>query len=285
MLVKIYDDSNLLEQATGTRRRGGYDGLEQGCKPNVYDAIQLTNKIWDENIDEVSILKCWTKASCMPLAVTDEVQNEVNVAEENNHFEEGISVEDDDLYGNGFVDNENYDEFLLNDLNPIQNTENYVVSDYENADSLARNGEDYLPTNDVRPSARTYSDSVIANLPQKLIHLRQAVMRVSDDRTSEEFAGTILTADDINAENIQHIVQAWDEVDLNQEEGMDERVEEIYDDLQLDLEMAMSELTVKEFQKPVEKGLGAGFELVENDHVETDNVPTSPKASELFESK
>ena len=46
-LLKIYDDSNLLQEAIGTRRRGGYDGLEQGCKPNIYDVIQLTNKIWD----------------------------------------------------------------------------------------------------------------------------------------------------------------------------------------------------------------------------------------------
>jgi hypothetical protein len=56
--LEIYDDSTLLQQAIGTRRRRGYDGLEQGCRPIIYDTIQLTNKIWDENIQEGFVLKC-----------------------------------------------------------------------------------------------------------------------------------------------------------------------------------------------------------------------------------
>ena len=101
-------------------------------------------------------------------------------------------------------------------------------------DMRTHNGEEFLPTNDVGPSAATASVHSIESLPRMLNHLRHAVMQHADEVTNDEFAGTILTSETIHAEkDMEVVVEAWEKTDLYKEEGMDETAKEIYDDLQM----------------------------------------------------
>ena len=64
---------------------------------------------------------------------------------------------------------------------------------------------------------------------------------------------------------MQLVVDAWEEMDLYENEGIDERVEEIYDDMQLDLEVAVSQLSVEKVQQTVDKELSATIDWNDTD--------------------
>jgi len=64
-LLMVYSDDEKRTQAVQTRRGGGYDGLRQGLKPNLFDAIIKMDKLWEEAHEEI-IIKCWRKAKCLP---------------------------------------------------------------------------------------------------------------------------------------------------------------------------------------------------------------------------
>ena len=64
-LLSIYSDEEKRTQAVQTRRGGGYDGIRQGLKPNLFDAIIKMDKLWEEVHEEI-IIKCWRKAKCLP---------------------------------------------------------------------------------------------------------------------------------------------------------------------------------------------------------------------------
>ena len=65
-LLEIYDDPLKMEAAIQSRRNGGYNGIDQGAKPHVRDAMTRLCDCWD-NISEEAMEKCWKKAQCMPL--------------------------------------------------------------------------------------------------------------------------------------------------------------------------------------------------------------------------
>ena len=57
---------------------------------------------------------------------------------------------------------------------------------------------------------------------------------------------------------MQLVVDAWEEIDLYEKEVIDERVEDNNnDDMQLDLEVAVSQLSVEKVQQTVDKELSA----------------------------
>ena len=61
------------------------------------------NNIWDVDIQEGSVVKCWTKASCMPLIVENEVEGGEVVEEPSNVNGDDNSIENEDLCRDGFV--------------------------------------------------------------------------------------------------------------------------------------------------------------------------------------
>ena len=65
-LLDIYDDLVKMQTVITSRRPGRYDGILQGVKPNVYDAITRVVECWDI-ISEGSIIKYWKNDQCMSI--------------------------------------------------------------------------------------------------------------------------------------------------------------------------------------------------------------------------
>ena len=68
LLLEIYDDPEKMSSAIASRKKGGFDGVAQGVKPNVYDAITMCVDCWNTT-SETSVQKCWNKAKCMPVVL------------------------------------------------------------------------------------------------------------------------------------------------------------------------------------------------------------------------
>jgi hypothetical protein len=65
---------------------------------------------------------------------------------------------------------------------------------------------------------------------------------------------------------MQLVVDAWEEIDLYEKEVIDERVEDNNnDDMQLDLEVAVSQLSVEKVQQTVDKELSATIDWDDTD--------------------
>jgi len=64
-LLEIYFDEGKRTNAVQSRKGGGYDGIRQGLRPNLYDAIIKVDKFW-EKVSEEIIIKCWKRAKCLP---------------------------------------------------------------------------------------------------------------------------------------------------------------------------------------------------------------------------
>ena len=88
-ILFIVENTDTFMKAINTRRGCGYDGFDQGCKPHIYDAIELMNYVWDK-IGEDSIKKCWEKSKCVDFSIN-------NCSDDNGALPCGENVTDEDL--------------------------------------------------------------------------------------------------------------------------------------------------------------------------------------------
>ena len=98
LLLYILDNPERYNNAVASRSGRGKDGMKQGRKPHVFDAIQMSNYYWNE-MHQDSVRKCWKVASCLP-AVPEEEQEE----EEEQEAEQGEEVEDEDDHREEFAE-------------------------------------------------------------------------------------------------------------------------------------------------------------------------------------
>lgn len=63
-LYEILSNEERRTAAIASRRPGGFDGVAQAIRPNILDAMERLDKIWNDIKDEF-IVKCWQKARCM----------------------------------------------------------------------------------------------------------------------------------------------------------------------------------------------------------------------------
>ena len=208
-LLDIYDDEENMEAAVASRRGRGYNGIDQGCKPHVRDAIERINKIWND-MPEESIKKCWRKATCMPIAVVEDAagvgvarvgvagglagENGIDVqggvagaAEEN-----GIDAQEEGEEGN--INFERVDEGETAEL-----AERLDVEVTEGQGVELQLGQSIFDETEI-------DNGIADNLDRLRVTITQGI---HDAHTRNEIAGTYILNSDVSAENARDIVAAW----------------------------------------------------------------------------
>ena len=91
-LLDIYSNEEKMKDAVASRKGYGLDGVTQGLRPDVLDAIIRIDQILNE-IKEQSIEKCWTKADCLPIQHNNENNGDVLREEKQQQNDDNLQVE------------------------------------------------------------------------------------------------------------------------------------------------------------------------------------------------
>lgn len=174
-----------MNEAMASRRNGGYNGVSQGCRPNVYDAMVRMDLIW-EAVKEESIMKCWRKANCMPL-------------------------DDEDIEEGGNDNYENKDGGNDHDNGGDAGNGDYLNDENGDGDGGNDNGNGGDAAND-RDAEDDDNDDLDENLAQLLEQLHHSIAQTDDADTQNEFAGTYI-GHHSEERSAEEIVEAWNALD------------------------------------------------------------------------